>query len=115
MNEPRNVKVLDIDGKFRENPDFPVAVVRQAEENEDIDIEMMAVDPIFNYEITRNLYGRIMTLVEATCESHKLKAVKDLFGKGLKEWESDVYASARELANGGNSSSNLYTRGRVIS
>lgn len=105
----RIAKVLDIDGEFRENPDFPVAVVRDRYEGEKSG-EGKIVDPIFNRHVTNNLFGRVMTLVEATCEQSKLKAVKDLFAKELGEWESDVYSSARELAEGGDSSSNLYRR-----
>lgn len=93
----RIAKVLDIDGEFRETPDFPIAVVREAVVEAEIG-EGMIVDPVFNNSVTRNLYGRVMTLVEATAETHKLKAVKDLFSKELREWETEVYASARELA-----------------
>lgn len=92
----RIAKVLDIDGEFRETPDFPVAVVREPYADEQFG-EGQIVDPVFNSHVTRNLYGRIMTLVEATTETHKLKAVKDLFSKELMSWESDVYQSAREL------------------
>jgi hypothetical protein len=95
----RIAKVLDIDGKFRETPDFPVAVVREPHKDEKGTIEGRIVDPIFNGSVTRNLYGRVMTLVEATCETHKLKAVKDLFSKELMDWEGDVYRSARELSD----------------
>lgn len=93
----RIAKVLDIDATFRSTPDFPVAVVREAVETEST-LEGTIVDPIFDHHITRNLYGRIMTLVEATSETHKLQAVKDLFSKELRNWEEEVYQSARELA-----------------
>lgn len=119
----RIAKVLDIDGKFRENPDFPVAVVKEPWESEDGKQDHgMIVDPIFNSSVTRNLYGRMMTLLEATCETHKLSAVKDLFGKELREWETYVYESARDLAKAAGVSdknadgavnvnlSNIYTR-----
>ncbi len=107
----RIAKVLDIDGKYRETPDFPIAVVREATDDGNIG-ESKVVDPIFNNQVTRNLYGRIMTLVEATCEMHKLKAVKDLFSKELMDWESDVYRSARQLSDGKDfiDPSNIYTR-----
>lgn len=105
----RIAKVLDIDGQFRESPDFPIAVVRNPIENENTG-EGRVIDPVFNSSITRNLFGRIMTLVEATTDQHKLKAVKDLFARELGDWESEVYSSAREIADGGNSSSNLYIR-----
>ena len=102
-------KVLDIDGKFRDTPDFPIAVVR--DEGGD-SIGGMVVDPIFNNSVTRNLYGRIMTLVEATSEQQKLQAVKSLFSKELMAWENDVYRSARQLAKGNEFSdpNNIYTK-----
>lgn len=105
----RIAKVLDIDGQFRESPDFPVAVVRDPNEGEHTG-EGRVIDPVFNSSVTRNLFGRIMTLVEATTDQHKLKAVKDLFARELGDWESEVYSSVREIADGGNSSSNLYVR-----
>ena len=113
----RIAKVLDIDGEFREAPDFPMAVVRPPQESEDGKTkEGMIVDPIFNYSVSGNLYGRMMTLVEATCETHKLKAVKDLFSKELRDWEEYVYKSARHIAEHGRSDgsypeeSNIYIR-----
>lgn len=107
----RIAKVLDLDGKFRDTPDFPIAVVREALDSNEIG-EGKIVDPIFNSSVTRNLYGRMMTLVEATCETHKLKAVKDLFSKELLAWENDVYSSARQIANGNDfvDPNNIYTR-----
>jgi len=113
----RIAKILDIDGELSEAPDFPIAVVRPAQESENGQAkEGMIVDPIFNYNVSGNLYGRIMTLVEATCETHKLKAVKDLFGKELRDWEDYVYKSARHIAEHGRSDgsrpeeSNIYIR-----
>lgn len=113
----RIAKVLDIDGQFREAPDFPVAVVREKHESESgTTLEAAIVDPVFNSSVTRNLFGRMMTLVEATCETHKLKAVKDLFAKELREWENDVYDSARRLVpvEGGDKAvyadNNIYTK-----
>lgn len=108
----RIAKVLDISGKISETPDFPVAVVREMRTTE-VTGEGAIVDPVFDFHITRNLFGRVMTLVEATCDIHKLKAVKDLFAKELSAWEEDVYTSARELAEGGNSSNNLYTKDQL--
>lgn len=99
----RIAKVLDIDGQFRDAPDSPIAVVRESQVSEDGNsAEGMVVDPIFNWHVTSNLFGRIMTLVEATCETHKLKSVKDLFGRELRDWEAYVYKSAREIAESGN-------------
>lgn len=108
----RLARVLDISGKFSDTPDYPVAVVRDPGDNEE-SWEGTIVDPVFDWHITRNLFGRVMTLVEATTDVHKLSAVKDLFAKELKNWEEDVYSSARELANGGSSSNNLYTKNSI--
>lgn len=99
--------IVDISGSFSDKPDFPVAVVREGEPGQDI------VDPVFDWHVTKNLFGRVMTLVEATTDMHKLSAVKDLFAKELRSWESDVYSSARELAESGDSSSNIYTRNSI--
>lgn len=108
----RIARVLDISGTFSDTPDFPVAVVREPIDSGDAG-EGKVVDPVFDWHITRNLFGRVMTLVEATTDMHKLEAVKDLFAKELRNWEEDVYKSARELADGGNSSVNLYTKNSI--
>ena len=110
----RKAEIVDIDGSVRDNPDFPIAVVRWEVKGER-SLEGDIVDPIFDSHVTRNLYGRIMTLVEATCEAHKLKAVKDLFSKELMDWEGDVYKSARQIVGKVNGDdfadpSNIYTR-----
>lgn len=95
----RIAKVLDIDGVVRENPDFPIAVIREKlDEKEAGNFEGTYVDPVFNDKVARNLYGRMMTLLEATIEPNRVKAVKDVFSKELKSWESDVYESANEMA-----------------
>lgn len=94
----RIAEIVDIDGTARETPDFPVAIVRRKTETEN-SLEGDIIDPIFNHSVSRNLYGRMMTLVEATCETHKLKAVKDLFSKELMAWENDVYRSARQIVD----------------
>lgn len=105
----RTAKILDISGTFSDTPDFPVAVVREPYGDEE-SMEGKIVDPVFDLHITKNLFGRVMTLVEATTDMHKLSAVKDLFAKELRNWEQDVYASAREIADGGDSFNNLYTK-----
>lgn len=102
-------EILDISGEYTDTPDFPVAVVKK-QDGQGIVANGLIVDPIFNTNVTDNLYGRIMTLVEATTDSYKLKAVKDLFSKELRDWQDDVYGSARHLAKGINSSDNLYTK-----
>lgn len=111
------VEVLDFDGKVRENPDFPTAIVRNrgvqtVNEHTGEDVEFMIVDPVFNNSVYNNLYGRVMTLLEATIEPTRIKAVKDVFSKELQSWSNDVHDSATQLAQGGNSDRNIYTRGR---
>ena len=88
------------DGTVGMEGDFPVAVVsvQEASAPDGSKFENKVTDPVFNNDLTRNLFGRVMTLVEATCEQHKLKSVKDLFARELREWEGSVYASAREIA-----------------
>lgn len=86
--------IVDVDGAVRENPDFPTAILRRGELGEG-DV----VDPVFNDKITRNLYGRIMTLLEATTDPVKLKSVKDVFSKELRSWEKEVYDEAFELCS----------------
>jgi hypothetical protein len=111
----RTAEIVDISGQITSTPDFPIAVVRRWQESEN-SLEGHIVDPVFDYHVTKNLYGRIMTLVEATSDTHKLKAVKDLFSKELMAWENDVYRSARQLAGVGLDGrdfagpSNIYTR-----
>jgi hypothetical protein len=91
--------IVYLDGSKGLEGDFPVAVAyTQHTTRPDGSEQNDVVDPIFNSNVTRNLYGRVMTLVEATTESYKLKAVKDLFGKELGLWERDVYESAYEIA-----------------
>jgi hypothetical protein len=112
----KNHKIIFTDGT--EKGDWPVAVVSEqvfpeGVKSEDLKLglgEDKVVDPIFNYAVQQNLYGRILTLVEATTETHKLKPVKDLFSKEIQEWSNEVYRSAREIVGGGDSSSNIYTR-----
>lgn len=110
----KNRALVFSDGSVGMEGDFPVAIVSmQKVTMPDGDaIDNQVTDPVFTDAIVNNLYGRIMTLVEATTETAKLKSVKDLFGKEISQWSSDVYSSAREIADGGNSSTNIYTRSR---
>lgn len=106
-------EVVDIDGNVRERPDFPTAIIRRGSLADEGNFVGDIVDPVFTDKIARNLYGRIMTLVEATTEQSRLKAVKDVFSKELRAWESDVFNSAREITqmpetNGHVSHNNLY-------
>ncbi len=100
------------DGSKGLEGDFPVGVIYTQEfkaASGDTAITEV-VDPIFSDAVTNNLYGRVMTLLEATVETSRLKAVKDIFGKELNAWSGEVYRSAREIANGADSSENVYTR-----
>ena len=101
MGKFRKVAIIDIDGEVRDNPDFPVAILRMYPKTEDDEsiFEGYIVDPVFTDKIEKNLYGRIMTLVEATTEPSRLKAVKDVFGKEIKSWSNEVYREAREISN----------------
>lgn len=101
--EKKTTKVVDIDGQVRENPDFPVAVVRFA-----TDGEILVCDPVLSSKLVGNLYGRIMTLVEATTEPSRLKAVKDVFSKELHSWEDEVHKSAFDIAQNKQSSYSIY-------
>lgn len=106
-------EIVYIDGSRGDKGDFPVAVtytqVFGLPSGED-DVVSEVVDPVFNGSLYSNLYGRVMTLIEATTDAYKLKAVKDLFSKELNDWSNDVFQSAREITTGGDSSDNLYTR-----
>ena len=106
-------EIVYSDGSRGEKGDFPVAVtyVQELINPDGSNSGHIVVDPIFNGQINANLYGRIMTLVEATTDAYKLKAVKDLFSKELSSWADDVFQSAREITDGNDSSHNLYTRG----
>lgn len=92
----RKAEIVDCDGVVRDNPDFPIAIIRVKMVEEAGNFEGDIVDPVFNDAIVKNLYGRIITLVEATTDSYKLKAVKDLFSKEIKSWSEDVYSIAFE-------------------
>lgn len=101
------------DGSQGSEGDFPVALTYEQEVTTPDGKEKfsnLVVDPIFNGSVTDNLYGRIMTLVEATTEPARLKAVKDVFSKELGSWASMVYDDAREIARGVNHGGNIYNR-----
>lgn len=105
-------EILFSDGSKGNDGDFPIAVLWQQELTHPEPMFNSVVDPILEHSAYNNLYGRLMTLIEATVDSQKLKAVKDVFSKELQTWFSDVHSSAREIAEGGDSSTNIYTRGR---
>lgn len=108
-------KVVFSDGSVGLSGDFPIAVVSEKSRKNEIGrLQGLVVDPVFDHNVTKNLYGRIMTLLEATIENpERLKAVKDVFGKELRSWENDVFRSAREIAEGGNSSTNIYSGNNI--
>ena len=108
MSMNKKCLVVFSDGSQGLEGDFPIAVIRNQDGTLSENVGGNIVDPLFNGNVTRNLYGRIMTLVEATTDGSKLKSVKDIFSKELRDWERNVYDSAREIAGGGNSSSNIY-------
>jgi len=101
------------DGSKGHEGDFPIAIVYTQEGTypDGTEYKQEVVDPVFEGHVTRNLYGRIMTLVEATTETARLKAVKNVFSKELLAWENDVYSSSREIAHGGAvTPNNVYLR-----
>lgn len=105
--------IVYIDGSTGDNGDWPIAVAYTRGESDaggDNKQEFLVVDPVLTGSLTRNLYGRVMTLLEATTEVTRLKAVKDVFSKELQSWEGEVFASAREITKHGNSSTNLYNK-----
>lgn len=105
--------VLFSDGSKGLEGDFPIAVCREVATDDAVVKDLtgeFVVDPIFNWQVNNNLYGRVMTLVEATTDVSRLKAVKDVFSKELSDWAAEVHRSAREKANGGGSSSNIYDK-----
>lgn len=95
------------DGTHGTTGNFPAAVVKNhgaPPESSSIRV----VDPVLNIDLVNNLYGRMMTLLEATTDKERLSSVKSVFGKEIKQWESDVYESAVGIASGDISSRNLY-------
>lgn len=89
--------IVDIDGVIRDRPDSPTALVRKRYTVAGSTGAETVAYPVFTDAIVRNLYGRIMTLVEATTEVPKMKPVKDIFSKELKAWSEDIHKDAAEL------------------
>lgn len=119
MGNKDEVKVMDsmereivyTGGERGPKGDFPVALVyTQPDRWEEQDYATEVVDPILSDSVFNNLYGRMLTLVEATTDPSRLKAVKNVFQKELNSWYSDVHESAREIVNRSDSSHNIYTR-----
>lgn len=44
-----------------------------------------------------NLYGRLMTLLEATTDKDKLKVVKNLFQREINDWYDNLEKSVKEI------------------
>lgn len=77
----------------------------------DTSFDAMLTTPVFDSSAHNNLYGRLMTLVEAIIEDKdRQKAVKDLLRKELGSFSDDLHRSLAQVANNGNSSENIYTR-----
>lgn len=113
MEEKANIRsIVYSDHSTGSTGDFPVCIkyIQHTTFNGQAVPDVLVVDPVYTDALGRNLFGRIMTLVEATTDSYKLKAVKDLFGKEIRDWEHAMFNSAREIAEGGDSSANLYSR-----
>jgi len=108
----KNRTILFSDGSKGTSGDFPIAVIWEQEVRDQEPLYNTVIDPILEHSVYNNLFGRVMTLLEATVEPVRLKAVKDVFSKELQSWQSDSYRSAKEIADGGDSSTNIYTRGR---
>lgn len=53
--------------------------------------------PALTSNAYNNLYGRIMTLIEATTDKHKLKSVKALFQRELNDYFDNLEKSVKEL------------------
>lgn len=98
-------EILFSDGSKGDSGDFPIAVVKEFNS-----VTLIAVDPILETSAFNNLYGRMMTLLEATTESSRLKAVKNVFSKELQTWFTDVHDSARQIAQGMDSDRNIYRK-----
>ena len=95
---------LEVESK---NGNWPIAVILPEEK----DSPVKYCYPIFDGYAHRNLYGRLMTIIEAVIEDKdRQKAVKDIVSKEIGSFAKDLDHSALEIANGGGSSENIYTR-----
>lgn len=90
---------------------WPIAVfVKNVIEKDDYLKQDMCY-PIFDGHAHNNLYGRLMTLVEAIIEDKdRQKSVKDIVARELSDFNRELSRSATEIANGGDSSTNIYKR-----
>jgi len=113
LDKENSREIVYVGGERGPSGDFPVALTytqKITQTGINMPYENQVVDPVFTSSIYNNLYGRVMTLVEATTDPQRLKAVKDVFSKELNSWQSDVYESAKEIVDGNDSSVNLYSR-----
>lgn len=90
---------------------WPIAVFVKDVIDESDTLKQEMCYPIFDGHAHNNLYGRLMTLVEAVIEDKgRQKAVKDIIARELSDFNRELSRSATEIANGGDSSSNIYNR-----
>lgn len=98
------------DGRVDSHEGFPIAVVKQSTGENEITSGVTVYFPVVEEKARANLYGRMMTLLEAMTENpEKLEAMKSVFGKEISQWYEDLCRSAEELHKGGDSSSNVYS------
>jgi len=84
---------------------YPIAIFHEDK------MEEMYCYPIFDGHAHNSLYGRLMTIIEAVIEDKdRQKAVKDVVAKELRNFGDELKRSATELANGGDSSNNIYSK-----
>jgi hypothetical protein len=89
----------------------PVAVFLKNTIEESDDMHEAFCYPVFDGHAHNNLYGRLMTLVEAIIEDKgRQKAVKDIVSREISDFGRELARSATEIANGGDSSANIYKR-----
>ena len=90
---------------------WPIAVFIKNVIDESDRLESSMCYPIFDGHAHNNLYGRLMTLIEAVIEDKdRQRAVKDIVSKEIADFGRELSRSATEIANGGDSSSNIYNR-----
>lgn len=81
------------------NDDVPCGVKRTEfiGDNRTTSGEIPYYYPLLTAPAYNNLYGRVMTMLEATTDKDKLKVVKTLFQRELNDWFSDLEKSVKEL------------------
>jgi len=108
ISETDKMTVANIYGKKFEvemNGAYPIAIFHEDK------IREMYCYPIFDGHAHNNLYGRLMTIIEAVIEDKdRQKAVKDIISKELGSFSQELKRSATEIATGGGSTSNIYNK-----